>query len=120
MNPSIPALGVVAAALIVYGISTGTVSTPSETKPTVEYVKLKYPAPGCYTRADMDKLLNIILAKDEVAEETMIRTRCPRMSVNLEFTVAERPFSDNICIRPVGMVDCRWTNKAWITETRRQ
>jgi hypothetical protein len=85
-------------------------------EPTTKTVELKHDAPGCYKREDMDKLLELVLAKDRLPEAAMISSACPIMSKDAAYTVSERPFSDNICIRKVGEVDCRWTNKGWLKE----
>jgi hypothetical protein len=72
---------------------------------------------GCRTREDMDKLLGMVLAKDNTASyQLYLQGRCDFMGDG-EFYVVESPiFSDNFCVRKAGHPDCVWTNKGWLTK----
>jgi hypothetical protein len=80
----------------------------------------KHAALGCKSRADANKLLHLVLAKDVAAMLTFERlaTRtggCRWFEGGEELYVDQQAFSDAICMRPKGEVDCYWINSDWMT-----
>jgi hypothetical protein len=67
--------------------------------------------PACRTREQMDKIVEFSVKKDYVAMSRVWDT-CGELK-GWEVVVEENPlFSDNVCVRVIGEVNCVWTNKA--------
>lgn len=79
----------------------------------------KHEVLGCKAREDADKLLDLVLAKDWEAVErfTAMRTlsgACQIFKGEQVLTIEHEAFSDAICMRAQGDVDCYWINKGWL------
>jgi hypothetical protein len=91
-------------------------TTPASAAPTQSESLFKWvveldPAPGCRTREQMDKIVRFSVNKDYLAMSAVWNT-CRELHRGTEVVVEENPlFSDNLCVRIIGEVDCLWTNK---------
>jgi hypothetical protein len=73
--------------------------------------------PGCKSRDDADRILQMWLEKDTDAAMTLIspgRCRWFRQGEQLSLSYQYAFFNDNICLRPKGEVDCYWIDRGWV------
>jgi hypothetical protein len=74
---------------------------------------------GCGSDEDTYTLISLLKQSDTKAIDAMLlRGRCRELSAVDPLYVEKTPFSDNVCVRPRGEVDCLWANRAWLTKQR--
>jgi hypothetical protein len=80
----------------------------------------KFTAPACKTEDEFTKLHRLIIAEDKAAQSAFLLSRVASGECRMvpEGTIAAPEpllrFSDNFCVRPLGQVECLWTNKGWL------
>lgn len=75
---------------------------------------------GCKSKSDVGRFISILRANDEealrkLAAIHLMRRDCLVFTEGDEFIVEDPGvWSDNLCARPKGEIDCYWTNKGWV------
>jgi hypothetical protein len=72
---------------------------------------------ACRTNEDADKLGDMLKQQDHAAITRTLLGPCKDLSKPGGLYVEKtKMFSDNLCVRPQGQIDCLWTNKGWLTK----